>query len=123
MGMRDEITAELAAAFDAEDELGDTVTVFVAARVVPGEYDPETGTSDATLTYGGRGIFSGYKAAEIDGSRILATDTKLLVLKAEVVSLPGVPVAPQIGDLIAGQRAMNVGKDPAGATWTIQLRV
>jgi hypothetical protein len=32
------------------------------------------------------------------------------------------PVEPKIGDIIAAKRVLNVTQDPAGATWTVQLR-
>ncbi|MFA0998126.1 MULTISPECIES: DUF2280 domain-containing protein [Pseudomonas syringae group] len=61
------------------------------------------------------------------GSLIQALDEKLLVLQNELfVSEGGMATAnnaePLIGDLIGGKRVLNVGHDPAGATWTVQLR-
>ncbi|MGF6127259.1 hypothetical protein QF019_002468 [Pseudomonas frederiksbergensis] len=128
MGMRDEIQAEMAEAFDDPDGLADAVKPVAGARKVDGEYDPGTGTApEVTTTYGGRGVFGSYLAKEIDGSLIQTTDEKLLILQNELlITVDGVPTAmiavPKIGDIIGGKRALNVSQDPVGATWTIQLR-
>lgn len=129
MGMREEIQAEMAEAFDDPDGLADAVKPVAGVRRVPGEYDPETGTApEVVTTYGGRGVFGSYLAKEIDGSLIQTTDEKLLVLQNELfITLLGEATAeiatPKVGDIVGGKRALNVGQDPAGATWTIQLRV
>lgn len=128
MGMREEIQAELAEAFDDPDGLADAVKPVVGVRKVQGEYDPETGTTPEVVTnYAGRGIFGSYLSKEIDGSLIQTTDEKLTILQNELfITLLGVPTAtvatPEIGDVIGGKRALNVSQDPAGATWTVQLR-
>jgi hypothetical protein len=129
MGMRDEIQAEMAEAFDDPDGLADAVKPVLGVRKVAGEYDPDTGTApEVVATYGGRGVFGSYLSKEIDGSLIQTTDVKLTVLQNELlITLEGTPTTviavPEIGDGIGGQRVLNVGQDPAGAIWTIQLRV
>lgn len=129
MGMRDEIQAEMAEAFDDPDGLADAVKPVAGVRKVAGDYDPDTGTApEESITYGGRGVFGSYLAKEIDGSLIQTTDERLLILQNELfITLEGTPTAmiaePQIGDIIVGKRALNVNQDPVGATWTIQLRV
>ncbi|WP_439895303.1 hypothetical protein ACTACV_10400 [Pseudomonas syringae] len=128
MGMREEIQAELAEAFDDPDGLADAVAKVEGVRKLAAVYDPATGkTSVGSLSYLGRGVFSSYLAREVDGSLIQALDEKLLVLQNEMfLSDGGIPTTakaePSIGDLIGGKRVLNVGHDPAGATWTIQLR-
>ncbi|WP_299231709.1 glutamate 5-kinase [uncultured Halomonas sp.] len=116
MGLRDDIQADIAAAFDAD--LADAVRAFSASREVPGSvFDPTTGTYPSTTeTYTGRGVFGGYSAQEVDGQHVLATDVKLTALQNELTD------APKIGDTLDGYRVINVGKDPASATWSIQLR-
>ena len=52
----------------------------------------------------------------IDGIRILATDSKLTALQGDVDGTP------MVGDKINGMEVLNVGQDPVGATWTLQLR-
>lgn len=129
MGMREEIQADLAEAFDDPDDLADAVKPVAGTRTVKGGYDPEIGGTlpASTMSYTGRGVFGSYLAKEIDGSRIQTEDVKLLVLQNElVVELDGSPTetlaAPKIGDQVSGYRALNVSEDPARATWTIQLR-
>lgn len=123
MGLRDDIQADLAEAFDEEDDLADAVTAFTGSRFLPGEYDPATGTSGTTIAYSGRGVFGSYSRQEVDGQHILATDIKVTALQNEVtLDADGSPATPQIDDTINGLAVINVGKDPAGATWSIQLR-
>lgn len=128
MGMRDEIQAELAAAFDDPEGLADAVKPVAGERQGQGGYDPVTGTVALSLvTYGGRGVFGSYNNQEVDGSVILSTDEKLLCLQSELfITAAGIPTEtlaqPAVGDMIDGKRAMDVGQDPAGATWTVRLR-
>ncbi|PLV12880.1 hypothetical protein [Pseudomonas guariconensis] len=127
MGLRDELQADLAEAFNTD--LADAVATVDGSRSVPGGYDPEKGgsTPATTLHYAGRGVFGQYKDREIDGTRILATDVRLKALQNELFVKDGdaateVPAAPAIGDRIGGYRVINVGQDAAKATWTVQLR-
>jgi hypothetical protein len=129
MGMREEIQAEMAEAFDDPDGLADAVQPVEGVRKVAGEYDPDLGgeTPETTITYMGRGVSGSYLSKEIDGSLIQTTDIKLLVLQNELFVSEGglptaAPAAPVIGDTINGLRVMNVSADPADATWTAQLR-
>ncbi|MDO7911342.1 hypothetical protein Q6A49_12445 [Pseudomonas sp. 22-AL-CL-001] len=129
MGMREEIQADLAEAFDDPDGLADAVRPVAGSRIVKGSYDPDLGGTPpaSTLRYSGRGVFGSYLAKEIDGSRIQTEDVKLLVLQNELLEqLDGlasdVLVTPKIGDLISGFRTLDVSEDPARATWTLQLR-
>ena len=129
MGMREEIQAEMAEAFDDPDGLADAVKQVVGVRKVAGEWDPDLGgeTRETTVTFMGRGVLGSYLSKEIDGSLIQTADQKLLVLQNELfvseASIPtAVPAAPAIGDIINGLRVMNVSADPADATWTAQLR-
>lgn len=129
MGMREEIQADLAEAFDDPDGLADAVKPVAGTRTVKGDYDAEIGgTAPAsTIRYSGRGVFGSYLAKEIDGSRIQTEDVKLLVLQNELFEeqaglVTEAPASPKIGDQISGYRTLNVSEDPAQATWTIQLR-
>lgn len=129
MGMREEIQAGLAEAFDDPDGLADAVKPVAGMRKVKGEYDPEIGGSpEITTHYVGRGVFGSYQAREIDGSLIQTTDERLLILQnelfiAESGEATAVAAVPAIGDTIAGKRVLNVSRDPADATFTVQLRV
>lgn len=115
MGLRDELTADMAEAFDTD--LADAVESFAGERLEAGGFDPVTGMGNpSTTTYTGRGVFGAYRLDQIDGTLILATDKELMALQAEVTDTP------QVNDTINGLRAVRVEQDPAGATWTIQLR-
>ncbi|MFV3316560.1 hypothetical protein [Pseudomonas sp. NY15374] len=129
MGMREELQAELAEAFDDPEGLADAVKPVAGTRTIKGGYDPAIGGTvpASTLHYTGRGVFGSYLAKEIDGSRIQTEDVKLLVLQNELFegqagAVTDAPAAPKIGDQVSGYRALNVSEDPAQATWTVQLR-
>ncbi len=129
MGMREELQADLAEAFDDPDGLADAVKPVAGSRTIKGGYDPEIGGTvpSTTIHYSGRGVFGSYLAKEIDGSRIQTEDVKLLVLQNELFEqqagvVTEAPATPKISDQISGYRALNVSEDPAQATWTIQLR-
>lgn len=124
MSLRDDIQADLAEAFDDLDGLADAVTAFAGSREVAGEFDPVTGTTPTTtVAYSGRGVFGEYSAEEIDGQHILRQDVKLTALQNEITrDSNGAQYAPEVGDMIDVYEVISVGKDPAGASWTIQLR-
>ncbi|HAB02450.1 MAG TPA: hypothetical protein DCE25_05785 [Pseudomonas sp.] len=129
MGMREELQADLAEAFDDPEGLADAVKPVLGSRTIKGGYDPELGGTvpASTIRYSGRGVFGSYLAKEIDGSRIQTEDVKLLVLQNELFEerdgqASETLAAPKIGDQVSGYRALNVSEDPAQATWTIQLR-
>lgn len=115
MGLRDDLQADLAEAFDGD--LADTVTSFTASHPGTPAYDPATGGVTATpVAYSGRGVFAGYRLDQIDGTLIMATDKRLTALQNEVTR------APEVGDIIAGMAVVRVEADPAAATWRLQLR-
>lgn len=125
MGLRDDLQADIAAAFDDADGLADAVTTFTATRTtVSDTMDPETGTyPETTSAYSGRGVFGSYRAEEIDGQHVVRTDVKLTALQNEITrDSDGAQFAPEVDDVIDGYDVMHVGKDPAGASWSIQLR-
>ena len=122
MGLRDELQADLAEAFD--DDLADAVTAFTGVRTVASETDdgvddwmlPPDAVTDATLTYSGRGVFTDYSTYELDSDIINVTDVKLIVLQNEITA------APIADDKINGYSVVRVSQDPALATYEIQLR-
>jgi len=129
MGMRDEIQADLAEAFDDPDGLADAVKPVTGSRTVKGGYDPDIGGTvpASTIYYVGRGVFGSYLTKEIDGSRIQTEDVKLLLLQNELFegqagAVTNISAAPKIGDQVSGYRVLNVSEDPAQATWAVQLR-
>lgn len=115
MGLRDDLSRDIAEAFDTD--LSDAVRAFTASHADEAVYDPATGEMTATdLPYTGRGVFSGYRLDQIDGTLIQATDLQLLALQTEVTR------APVVGDALDGMQVVRVEQDPAGATWSVQLR-
>ena len=122
MGLRDELQADLAEAFD--DDLSDAVTAFTGTRTVADDTDsgiddwmnPPDTPSASTLTYSGRGVFTDYSTYELDSDIIDVTDVKLIVLQNEITA------EPIADDKINGYSVIRVSKDPANATYEIQLR-
>ena len=123
MGLRDELQADIAEAFDDEDGLADAVSTFRGGRIVTGEYDPITSTQPQTkIDYSGRGVFGGFSRQLIDQERILSTDIKVTALQNELLGSDGLPATPQVDDTIDSLRVIDVQQDPAGATWSLQCR-
>lgn len=126
--MRDEIQQELAAAFDAEDELADAVDTFTCTRKKLVSSNPATGEDEYTeYVYSGRGVlFGSYSKDLVKPLDYRATDSKAVLLQNEVKDAAGTLVEPDVNDVwvIAGgnYRVVNYGKDPADATWIAQLR-
>ena len=122
MGLRDELQADLAEAFD--DELSDAVTAFIGTRTTASDTDagiddwmnPPGAPSSSTLTYTGRGVFDGYSTYELNSDIINVTDVKLIVLQNEITA------EPIADDKINGYSVVMVNRDPANATYEIQLR-
>lgn len=120
MSLRDEITADIAEAFDTD--LADAVSAFSGSRFEPsGPPDPINQTQPGeTITYTGRGVFGSYETEVSEALGILRTDIKLTALQAEVTGQP------KVDDDITRNgeryRVIHVGQDPAGASWTIQIR-
>lgn len=122
MGLRDDLQADLAEAF--YDELSDAVTAFTGTRTVADDADsgiddwmnPPDTPSASTLTYTGRGVFTDYSTYELNSDIINVTDVKLIVLQNEITA------EPIADDKINGYSVVRVSKDPALATFEIQLR-
>lgn len=115
MGLRDDLSRDIAEAFDTD--LSDAVRAFTASHAGDAAYDPVTGSvTPSDVPYTGRGVFSGYRLDQIDGTLIQATDLQLLALQTEVTR------APVVGDALDGMQVVRVEQDPSGATWAVQLR-
>lgn len=125
MGIRDEIQADLAEAFD--DDLADAVSAFTGTYMGPGVWDPVNETTTAQpVTYTGRGVLDSYDSRRIDGLNILVGDVLLICLANEVTDRPAVGHQITAQDLLTGQQAtyriVSPGIDPAKAHYEIQLR-
>ena len=122
MGIKDDIQAEVAAAFSAD--LADAVDTFTCEKpIYSGVFDFETQTYPVvgSESYSGRGVlFGSYLKDLVKPADYQAEDAKAIVLQNEVTGIP------QIDDVWATSKGdfkvVNIGADPVAATYTIQLR-
>ena len=120
--MRNELQAELAAAFN--DDLADAVDSFTCTKpIYSGVFDFETQTYPivGNESYSGRGVlFGSYQKDLVKPADYQAEDAKAIVLQNEVTAVP------QIDDIWVTSKGdfkvINIGADPASATYTVQLR-
>ena len=120
--MRDELQEEFAEAFS--DDLADTVDSFTCTKLVySGVFDFETQTYPVigNESYSGRGVlFGSYKRELVKPADYQAEDAKAVVLQNDVTRVP------QSDDVWVPSKGtfkgINIGADPAAATFTIQLR-
>ena len=120
--MRDELQAELAAAFN--EDLANAVDSFTCEKpIYSGVFDFETQTYPVvgSESYSGRGVlFGSYLKDLVKPADYQAEDAKAIVLQNEVTAVP------QIDDVwVTGKgdfKVVNIGADPVAATYTIQLR-
>ncbi len=120
MGLREELQAEIAEAFN--EDLADAVQSFACERIIKAEWDPLTETHKAIKqTYTGRGVlFGSYNQYEIQTLGVLATDKKAVVLQNEVTMMPQIDdewVTP-----LGTFRVKHIQQDPASTIWKCQLR-
>ncbi|WDG52493.1 glutamate 5-kinase [Pseudomonas chlororaphis] len=126
MGLRDELQADLAEAFNTD--LADAVLSFTGEYMGPGVYDPVTEETTAQpVTYSGRGVLSRYEDRRIDNVNILVGDLRLTALVNEVSDVPDIGhtiTAPDLTDRTkqAAYQVKTVRVDPASATYRVQLR-
>lgn len=119
--MRDELQAELAAAFN--EDLADAVDTFTCTKLIySGVFDFETQTYPVvgSESYSWRGVLGNYLKDLVKPTDYQAEDAKAIVLQNEVTAVP------QIDDVWATSKGdfkvVNIGADPVAATYTIQLR-
>ena len=122
MGIKDDIQAEVAAAFSAD--LADAVDSFTCEKpIYSGEFDFETQTYPvvSSESYSGRGVlFGSYLKDLVKPADYQAEDAKAIVLQNEVTAVP------QIDDVWATSKGdfkvINIGADPTDSVWICQLR-
>lgn len=122
MGIKDDIQAEVAAAFSAD--LADAVDSFTCEKpIYSGEFDFETQTYPVigSESYSGRGVlFGSYQKDLVKPVDYQAEDAKAIVLQNEVTQVP------QIDDVWVTSKGdfkvVNIGADPTDSIWTCQLR-
>ena len=120
--MKDKIQAKVAQAFSTK--LADAVDTFTCEKLIySGEFDFETQTYPAVgdESYSGRGVlFGSYLKDMVKPTDYQVTDSKAIVLQNEVTAVP------QIDDVWVTDKGdfkvVNIGADPASATYSIQLR-
>ncbi|MCU4327371.1 glutamate 5-kinase [Acinetobacter johnsonii] len=120
--MKDDIQAEVAAAFSAD--LADAVDTFTCEKpIYSGEFDFETQTYPIVgdESYSGRGVlFGSYQKDLVKPADYQAEDAKAIVLQNEVTQVP------QIDDVWVTSKGdfkvVNIGADPTDSIWTCQLR-
>ncbi len=120
MGLRDEIQADIAEAFN--EDLADAVHSFTCERVISTNWNPKINTSeDVVERYEGRGVlFGSYNQYEILTLGVLATDKKATVLQNEVTKEP--KIDDEWNTAQGTFRIMHIKQDPISAIWKCQLR-
>lgn len=120
MGLRDTLAKAADSAFKALGDIPESATY----RRTTNTYNPATGSSvdvdsDFTLDV----IFTSYQNFEIDRVAILSTDVKAIIKTADMTGL--IPSAS--ADMVIRSNGeefhvLRYSEDPAGATYSIQLR-
>lgn len=119
--IKDKIQQKVGKALDNQ-LVGVPVNFSCTKEIQSGDYDYETQTYPVITTkvYEGRGVLGNYLKDVVKPSDYQVEDGKLLVLQNEVSAVP------QIDDVINIDgglfRVINIGKDPANATYKIQIR-
>ena len=122
MGLREELQADIADAFNTD--LEDAVSEFTCTKIIySGEMDFATQTYPiiGNETYSGRGVlFGSYQKDMVKPVDYQVTDCKATVLQNEV---DGVPQINDIWVTVKGEfKVVNIGADPVDAIWKVQLR-
>ena len=115
--LKEFLDTNLKAAF--QNQLKDAYKPFVLKRTT-NTRDKQTDQTDQNVitveTFNSSGVFGKFNSEEVDGSNILYTDERLLILQSQLSTRP------EIGDVINNKRVSSVGKDPADVTWVLGLR-
>jgi len=122
MGLREELQADLAEAFD--EDLADAVDMFTCIKEIKsGQFDYATQTYQTTKkeAYSGRGVlFGSYLKDMVKPLDYQITDCKATVLQNEVSA---VPVISDVWTTAKGNfKVVNIGQDPTSSIWVCQLR-
>jgi hypothetical protein len=122
MGLREEIQADIAAAFDGE--LSDAVVAIRVILTPRGTYDPSEGDVDkpALVEEDSRGVFDNYLELEVFNSSIEPSDTKICILQSEVSAKP--PIGANIIRVSDEKifRVIAVSVDPMNVMYECQSR-
>lgn len=121
MGIKDDIQAEVAAAFSTD--LSDAVDSFTCTKLIySGEFDFETQTYPVvgSESYSGRGVRGNYLRDMVKPIDYQTTDAKAIVLQNELTGTPQIGDVWQFSD--GGFEVKNISQDPTSSIWTCQLR-
>ena len=121
MGIKDDIQAEVAAAFSAD--LADAVDTFTCEKpIYSGEFDFETQTYPVvgSESYSGRGVRGNYLRDMVKPIDYQTTDAKAIVLQNELTGIPQIGDVWQFAD--GDFEVKNISQDPTSSIWTCQLR-
>ena len=121
MGIKDDIQAEVAAAFSAD--LADAVDTFTCEKLIySGEFDFETQTYPIVgdESYSGRGVRGNYLRDMVKPIDYQTTDAKAIVLQNELTGIPQIGDVWQFAD--GGFEVKNISQDPTKSIYVIQLR-
>lgn len=119
MGMRAAISNAVGAAFTAVGDIAESVTY----RRTASAYNPATGTNTVTNTDKTvSAIFTRYSQIELARSTgINVTDLKMTVRTSTLALVPNIAT----DKVVRSSKTFNIidySSDPAGATYTLQLR-
>ena len=122
MGLREELQADIADAFNTD--LEDAVSEFTCTKVIYGDemdFATQTYPIIGNETYSGRGVlFGSYQKDIVKPVDYQVTDCEAIVLQSEVT---GVPQISDIWMTVKGEfKVVNIGADPVDAIWKVQLR-
>lgn len=122
MDAREKLQTGLAKAFADNSKLGQMYEAFSAQRVIPGEYDPVSGTSGTTLNYTGSYWRDAFTFAELETLDLDSADLKIGMLANATDEMPKVDDTITLASGIKA-RVTAVEPDPLQATYSVRLRV
>lgn len=118
MGLLSDAQSATAQAFVA---IGDLLTSVTYRHITPGAYNPATGTQTPTVTTQSVSVLLvDYATREIDGQVIQPGDQKALCPQSYLSPAPAL-----LDEIVVGSdtwAVVRVAKDPASATWELQVR-
>lgn len=108
--------------YNAVNGIGGTSWDMSLKKKAAAVRDQYGGFSQATTTYTCRGLVEDYSEVARQSGGINMTDRKVTLFDSSFSS----DVEPAVGDLITAEgtdrEIVSVSRDPAGATWTLQVR-
>lgn len=128
------LEGEMAAALTDALIAANVPYAITIVRSMPGEVDPEPGEpgTPVVVNYDSQGWTENFSTEDIDGTLILVTDLRAIVLLSTIAKAAGAPegaaatITPAVHDLVTMHgktyHVLNVAADPAGAIVRLQVR-